>query len=503
MAITREAVNEWRGILESKSFSPIVGANSTIKKRTLVQLLENCSDGTMTVFENVNSVKALSKKILLAEAPTTATISPAGPTTIGAVQAGIAAGGLGVSVDPVTNVAQGNVGDGSQISGMDQTMISLIRRTAPHLIAYDLVGVQPMSGPTGLIFALHARALAQDGTNGAELFGGPGAPYLNAGLQFASASQGAPGVVGAPDPMLNQGFAKISTQTGEVLGGPAYQWKRATMTISRVNVQADTKALMAEYTHEIVQDMKRVHGIDAEAELSNILATEIAFEQNRELIETIRASAKLYGTGTVDLTLGGVSPAVLAAGSPSPVTGNFGAFGSAERFKALLLHIEKASNEIARDTRRGKANWIMCSSDVVALLHLAGVLTINPDLKLSVDLADDAAGANVVGTLIGGQKVICDPYAQQGQVIVGYKGKNAVDSGMFWCPYIPLEKAQAIDPNTLQPKMGFKVRYGIGANPHAQGFFTAAGGAYGGLTGNQPGLYAANNVYYRAFNVLY
>jgi len=371
-----------------------------------------------------------------------------------------------------------------------------------------------MSAPTGLIFALHARRLNADGTNGVELFGGDTTDYLNKAQQFASAGTGV--VNGPTDPIVDaNGFAKVNTQTGEVLGAGTYAWKRASMTISRVNVTADTKALMAEYTHEIVQDMKRVHGVDAEAELSNILATEIGFEQNRELIETIRSSAKSYGSGVVDLTLGGIVPAALVAGGnnsgantavQAPVastvtSGNFGAFGSAERFKALLLHIEQASNSIARETRRGKANWVLVSSDVAALLHLAGVLTINPDLKSSVDIADDTQGASVLGTLIGGQKVIVDPYATQGQVVVGYKGKTAMDSGMFWCPYVPLEKAVATDPNTFQPRMGFKTRYGIGANPIAEGFLGSVNGP--STVANAQGLYNSKNTYFRKFTVLY
>lgn len=458
MALTELEIKTWKGLAESKEYQPF---KSIYQRKVFTQIMENSV--RENAFENGAAVRKVAAS-MLTEAPTTST----GPD------------GLGPNLQP-GGTTTGNVADGTALAGYDPIIVSLIRRSAPQMIAYDLIGVQPMTGPTGMIFAIHARALDATGALGNELYGDAQAAYLNKGLQFASGNQ--------PATVDGLGAAKVDTQTGEQLtaaSSGALAWQRSTMTISRVTVTASTKALMAEFTDEIVQDMKNLHGIDAEAELANILSTEIAFEQNRELIERIRYVAKVYtGTaaGVVDLTV--------SAG------GHFGAFGSAERFKALLLHIERASNEIARSTRRGKANWVLVSSDVAALLHLAGVMTINPNLGNNVDLADDT-GALEVGSLIGGQKVVVDPYATQGQCIVGYKGKTPHDSGMFFCPYTPLSLLKTRDSNTMQPKIAFKCRYAYAANPFSAGYLTGSN-----TIANDQGLTADSNNYFRKFTVSY
>jgi len=509
VGLTQAVVEDWKGIVENKNFAAIKSDN---RKRTLIQLFENSVNHAGT-FENPSAVKAAARKAskMLTEAPALATTSPVGT----------AGSGLAPAIQ-TSGATTGNPGDGTGLAGYDPIMIAMIRRSQPVLVAYDLVGVQPMTGPSGMIFALHARAVDNvTGAVGDELFAlrnaaqaaaiaNAGGGNVNASLGLAGSvfgstilhaggqpgGQFASGVLGGPnaaDTAIQGGIggqaARITTQQGETLGtvaGP--QWKRATMTISRVTVTAGERALMAEFTDEVVQDMKNLNGLDAEAELSNILATEIAWEQNRELIDIIRYVAKPYHGGSVDVTTS---------------QDNFGAFGFAERAKAVLFHIERAANEIARDTRRGKANWVLVSSDVATLLHLAQVITVNPELKTTVETADDASGSLELGTLLSGIKVVLDPYANLGSVVVGYKGKTPLDSGFFWCPYVPLQKMAARDPNTFQPRIAFKTRYGIGANPHGAGFLTADGGANVQQIGNNQGLAQNSNAYYRFFSVSY
>ena len=490
VGLTPEIVETWTGLVESKSFAKIQGAGAAHKKRVLMQLFEN-SAAEKGTYENAGAVRAAARKAskMLTEAPTTNTGAGVGP-------------GLGAGTGTT-----GNAGDGSGLAGYDPIMIAMIRRSQPTLVAYDLVGVQPMTGPTGMVFALHAVAMNDDGTRGDELFAlrnnGIGATAISTTpAEFAS------GIAGAGNaPILggiNAAHAKLTTAQGEVISSDpnaAIRWKRSTMTISRVNVVANTKALMAEFTDEVVQDMKALNGLDAEAELSNILSTEVAWEQNRELLDIIRYVAKPYNGGTVDIRIDSTATADGAAALSYKVAADvFGAVGFAERAKAVLFHIERASNDIARDTRRGKANWVLVSSDIATLLHLAQVLTVNPELKSNVELADDSSASLEVGTLIGGQKVIVDPYADFGSVVVGYKGKTALDSGFFWCPYVPLQKMSTRDTNTMQPKIAFKTRYGIGANPHAAGFLNASGV---NSVGNSQGLTGGSNSYYRIFTVRY
>jgi len=242
----------------------------------------------------------------------------------------------------------------------------------------------------------------------------------------------------------------------------------------------------------MIHDMKNLLGVDGQAEFANILSTQIAFEQNREIIETMRTAAKNYKLSTINIL--GATPSHVFAHDSTALAG----MTLTDRLKTLLIHIEFACNEIARDTRRGKGNFVCVSSDVAALLHMAGVLTINPDLKVS-GLADDTAGNMALGQLIGGQKVIVDPYATQGQVCVGYKGSNDMDAGFFFCPYVPVQMLEARDPNTMQPKMAFKTRYGIAGNPFAEGFLEDANDT----VKNNQGLSADTNVYFRKFTVTY
>ena len=374
--------------------------------------------------------------------------------------------------EAATNLAAG-------ISNFDPILISLVRRALPNLIAYDVAGVQPMTGPTGLIFALRSRYGSQTGT---EAF------YNEANTIFAGIV-GAQGVlasqntspVGDTGPLANTGFdtgTAMPTATGEALDAAFGQMA---IYIEKVSVTAKTRALKAEYSLEMAQDLKTVHGLDAETELSNILSTEILAEINREVIRTIYMVAKpgaQFGTvttGVFDLD-----------------TDSNGRW-SVERFKGLIYQIEREANQIAKTTRRGKGNILIVSSDVASALAMAGVLQYTPALK--ADLEVDDTGNTFCGLLHGRIKVYIDPYfggsaSNLELATVGYKGTSPYDSGIFYCPYVPLQMVRAVDPGTFQPKIGFKTRYGLVANPFAEG--TTQG--YGNLT-------ARSNNYYRIFTV--
>lgn len=371
-----------------------------------------------------------------------------------------------------TNVAGG-------ISNFDPILISLVRRALPNLIAYDIAGVQPMTGPTGLIFALRSRYGSQSGT---EAFYNE-ANTIFAGIvgaQGQSASQNT-SPVGATGPLAHTLFdtgTGMSTATGEALDSAFAQMA---ISIEKVSVTAKTRALKAEYSLEMAQDLKAVHGLDAETELSNILSTEILAEINREVIRTIYMVAKpgcQFGTvtsGVFDLD-----------------TDSNGRW-SVERFKGLIFQIEREANQIAKQTRRGKGNILIVSSDVASALAMAGVLQYTPALK--ADLEVDDTGNTFAGMLHGRIKVYIDPYfggsADNVELCtVGYKGTSPYDSGIFYCPYVPLQMVRAVDPGTFQPKIGFKTRYGMVANPFSEG--TTQG--LGALT-------ARSSTYYRIFAI--
>ena len=351
-----------------------------------------------------------------------------------------------------TMSTSGGMGSGqtgtNTIQGFDPILISLVRRTLPNLMAYDVCGVQPMTGPTGLIFAMRSM-YAPDGAN-TNAF--TEAMYDEADTNFSGAdspaaagnSEGAPGF-------------PITTADAEALGtdGNANTtFGQMGFSIDKVTVTANSRALKAEYSLELAQDLKAVHGLDAESELSNILAAEILAEINREVIRTVNNSAVAGSQGTVT-TNGTFDLDVDASGR-----------WSVEKFKGLMFHIEREANKVAKDTRRGKANIIICSSDVASALQMAGVLDYTPALN-SNSLAIDDTGNTFAGVLNGRYRVYIDPYATTNYMNIGYKGAGAFDAGIFYCPYVPLQMVRAVDQNTFQPLIGFKTRYGMVANPFA------------------------------------
>jgi hypothetical protein len=376
----------------------------------------------------------------------------------------------------LTETAPTNV-TGSAVSNFDPILISLVRRALPNLIAYDVAGVQPMSGPTGLIFALRSRYANQ---SGAEAF------YNEANTVFSGIVGGTTATDIATNPVANIADSSLfttgkgmSTATGEALDTGTFP--QMALSIDKVTVTANTRALKAEYSLELAQDLKAIHGLDAETELSNILSTEILAEINREVIRTIYTVAKpgaQWGT---------VTPGVFDLDTDS--NGRW----SVERFKGLIYHIEREANAIAKQTRRGKGNILIVSSDVASALAMAGVLQYTP--ALSADLSVDDTGNTFAGMLHGRIKVYIDPYfggmsAGTELVTVGYKGTSPYDAGLFYCPYVPLQMVRAVDPGTFQPKIGFKTRYGMVANPFAEGTDVGSGV-----------LNARKNVYYRIFTV--
>jgi hypothetical protein len=392
----------------------------------------------------------------------------------------------------------GGLGAGTNIGSYDPILISLVRRALPNLIAYDVCGVQPMTGPTGLIFAMRSRYKSMSGTN-APVAGSNEAFFNEANTAF-SGQNNAFGITEAgfhPD-ANNNPFADatlsgdsyvvnkgMTTAQAEALGdGATNMFNEMAFSIDKVTVTARSRALKAEYTTELAQDLKAIHGLDAETELANILSTEILAEINREVIRTIYRSATL-----------GAQYGVTTAGTFDLDTDSNGRW-SVEKFKGLIFHIERECNAIAKATRRGKGNVLIVSSDVASAMAMAGVLSYTP--QLSADLTVDDTGNTFVGTLHGRIKVYIDPYfggSENGDelVTVGYRGASPFDAGLFYCPYVPLQMVRAIGQDTFQPKIGFKTRYGMVANP----FATTAGD---GVVGTRQTATQANR-YYRIFRV--
>ena len=377
---------------------------------------------------------------------------------------------------------------GASIANFDPILISLVRRSLPNLIAYDVCGVQPMTGPTGLIFAMRSRYSTQSGT---EAFYNEANTFFsgsNAAITAAQLAQITNLTLAAntTETFTSNAFPVpgMSTSSAEALGDGAAgnTFQEMAFSIEKVTVTAKSRALKAEYSMELAQDLKAVHGLDAETELANILSTEILAEINREVIRTIYGVAKLgaqVGTttrGTFDLD-----------------TDSNGRW-MVEKVKGLAFQIEREANTIAKTTRRGKGNIMICSSDVASALAMAGILDYQSALQGQVNLTVDDTGNTFAGTLFGRIKVYIDPYFPAGSTnefaVIGYKGSNAYDAGIFYCPYVPLQMVRAVDTGTFQPKIGFKTRYGLVANPFAEG--TNAG--LGALT-------AQSNNYYRGFVV--
>jgi len=388
------------------------------------------------------------------------------------------------SLNEATASGPTNIGGG--VSNFDPILISLVRRALPNLIAYDVAGVQPMTGPTGLIFAMRAKYVNQGGSeafyNEANtMFSGTGSagnPYGFTGTTATDTATTFQNQVGAN---TTSGIA-IPTATAEFLGSDGNTaFAQMAFSIEKVTVTAQSRALKAEYSLELAQDLKAIHGLDAETELSNILSTEILAEINREVIRTI------YNTA-----VGGAQYGVTTAGTFDLDTDSNGRW-SVERFKGLIFQIERDANVIAKQTRRGKGNVLIVSSDVASAMAMAGVLQYTPALQ--TDLQVDDTGNTFAGLLHGRIKVYIDPYfggytSNQELVTIGYKGSSPYDAGLFYCPYVPLQMVRAVDQFTFQPKIGFKTRYGMVANPFAQGL-TAGGNA----------LTSRSNVYYRLFQV--
>lgn len=440
--LAEETRRKWQPILEHEDLAPIT---DPYRRAVTAQLLENTERALTEDAAHGNSSN------LLTEAP-------------------IPANYWGNS--------SANAGTGGNIAAFDPILISLVRRAMPNLMAYDLCGVQPMSGPTGLIFAMRSRYTSQTGaetfynevntahstvTTGANTFGQKHAGQLPTGVVNT----------------YNTGTG-MSTAQLEALGTDSNAaFAEMAFSIEKVTVTAKGRALKAEYTMELAQDLKAVHGLDAETELSNILSTEILAEINREVIRTINAVAK-QGSQTDTATAGTFDLDTDANGR-----------WSVEKFKGLMFQLEREANVIAKETRRGKGNIIICSADVASALQMAGVLDYTPALDRNNNMQIDDTGNTFAGVLNGRLKVYIDPYAIGGNYLtIGYKGSNFTDAGIFYCPYVPLQMVRAVDPSSFQPKIGFKTRYGMVSNPYAEGLTEGAGA----LTANA-------NVYYRRTTV--
>jgi hypothetical protein len=382
------------------------------------------------------------------------------------------------------------------VDNFDPVLISLVRRAMPNLIAYDIAGVQPMSGPTGLIFAMKSEYTSQGGTEALvdeanTAFSGTGSHGGNSssldpafGNDATSDVDDDPSTPDATDETVDFDAAfgigtGIDTDTAEASSAFA----EMAFSIDRTSVTAKTRQLKAEYTMELAQDLKAVHGLDAETELANILSAEILAEVNREVIRTINVKAKAAAEQSSGVVGTGASNAANAKGffDLDATDGRW----SVEKYKSLIMKIELEANAIAKDTRRGKGNFVICSSDVASALAAAGLLDYTP--ALSTNLNVDDTGNTFAGVLNGRMKVYIDPYATVNYVTVGYRGSNPYDAGLFYCPYVPLTMVKAVGENTFQPKIGFKTRYGMVANPFVD--------QTGGIGDNR------TNSYFRIFGV--
>ena len=365
------------------------------------------------------------------------------------------------------------VGGEGNIKGFDPILIGLVRRALPNLMAYDICGVQPMTGPTGLIFAMRTK---YDSPTGTEAF------HDEANTVFAGTTANIANVSAT----LSANLANLTTaMTGTGDSTANFETKNMAnmaFSIERVAVTAKTRGLQASYTMELAQDLKAIHGLDAETELVNILSTEILAEINREVVRTVYATANI---GIV-----GLSTASFNLSSATDTSGRW----QVEKYKSMLFAVERASNKIAKDTRRGKGNILIVSTDVASALAMTGLLDYNSALSNNTNLTVDDTGNTFAGTLFGRLKVYVDPYSvvSSDYIVVGYKGSSPYDAGLFYCPYVPLQMVRAIDPDNYQPKVGFKTRYGMVSNPFS-----------GGSNVNLNGAITTNtNVYYRKFAVL-
>ena len=390
--------------------------------------------------------------------------------------------GMMTEAAPTNSAGNGGFSGGATatgpVAGFDPILISLVRRSLPNLIAYDICGVQPMTGPTGLIFAMRSMyGTDRVPSTGVEAF------FNEANTGFTSAGAPAQIALAVGADAANTFVANAAAGLGHTTAqGEDNPFQEMGFSIEKVTVTANTRALKAEYSMELAQDLKAVHGLDAETELSNILSAEILAEINREVVRTI------YATAVTGAQIG-----TTTAGTFDLDTDSNGRW-MVEKVKGLAFQLEREANAIAKTTRRGKGNILICSSDVASALAMAGILDYNSALQSQVNLTVDDTGSTFAGTLFGRVKVYIDPYftatGTSEFAVVGYKGTNAYDAGLFYCPYVPLQMVRAVDTTTFQPKIGFKTRYGMVANPFAQGT-TQGSGARTVLVNN----------YYRAFKV--
>ena len=460
---------KWKPLLEYEGLDPI---KDNHRKAVTAVLLENQE-------KFLREEQAFGSGINLMEAPPTNSANAAG--------AGGGFGGGATATGPV--------------AGFDPVLISLIRRSMPNLVAYDLAGVQPMSGPTGLIFAMRSRYTSQSGSesfydevdttfSGNDSNSDETAGFTDVAAGFGSAAQQGsnPAILNpvgtAATPGYNVGQGMVTGDSENLGSGANDQFNQMAFSIEKVTVTAKSRALKAEYSLELAQDLKAIHGLNAEAELANILSTEILAEINREVIRTIYKVAEQ----------GAVQNTATAGVFDLDIDSN--GRWSVEKFKGLLFQIERDANAIAQRTRRGKGNIIMCSADVASALTMAGVLDYTPALNANLNVDD--TGNTFAGVLQGKYRVYIDPYAANltsanaapsggnQYYVVGYKGTSPYDAGIFYCPYVPLQMVRAVGENSFQPKIGLKTRYGLVANPFAEGTTQGSGG-----------LLANQNRYYR------
>ena len=446
---------KWKPLLEYDGLDPI---KDNHRKAVTAVLLENQE-------KFLREEQAFSSGINLMEAPPTNAANAAG-----------AGGGFGGSATATGPVA-----------GFDPVLISLIRRSMPNLVAYDLAGVQPMSGPTGLIFAMRSRFV--DGTNANNMLGTEaffnepdsafsgqnqentytdGFTSVTTGLGTTAQSGTNPGALNPSTNATQVAYdvgQGMRTDDSEDLGESGKTFNEMAFSIEKVTVTAKSRALKAQYSLELAQDLKAIHGLNAEAELANILSTEILAEINREVIRTIYKTAET-----------GAQVNTATAGTFDLDTDSNGRW-SVEKFKGLLFQIERDANAIAQRTRRGKGNIILCSADVASALTMAGVLDYTP--ALNVNLNVDDTGNTFAGVINGKYRVYIDPFAANSAAtqyyVIGYKGTSPYDAGLFYCPYVPLQMVRAVGQDTFQPKIGFKTRYGMVENPFSQGTTQGSG----------------------------
>lgn len=391
------------------------------------------------------------------------------------------------------------------LAGFDPILISLIRRSMPNLVAYDIAGVQPMSGPTGLIFAMRARYEDQAGAEALYYEPDSGFSAGSDASQGAYSVRNASGVGGTAEgnnpAVLNDGTPGtyevargMARETSEILGEAGTLFREMAFSIEKTSVTAKTRALKAEYTLELAQDLKAIHGLDAEQELANLLSSEILAEINREIIRTVYTVA-----------LPGAQQDVATQGTFDLDIDSNGRW-MAEKFKGLLFQIQRDANAIGQLTRRGKGNFMICSADVASAMSMAGMLDYAPALNTSLNVDD--TGNVFAGVLQGGIRVFIDPFGapvySQGQAakhyyVMGYKGTNPYDAGLFYCPYVPLQMVRSINPDTFQPKIGFKTRYGMVSNPFVS---TTNSNGIAGATPDGQSLTANTNQYYRRVKVV-